>query len=386
MKRRRHTPEQIVRKLAEGEKLLSEGKTIDEVSRHLEITESTWHRWRNQYGGMKADDAKSCAAAQGEPAPEEDRGRPGPRHRHAQGAEPGKLLTPDSRRRAVVALREQFGVTERRACRVVGQPRSTQRLPPPVPSDDELALRAFLRDFARRRPRWGWRRSARAARDAGWRVNDKRIHRLWIAEGLRVPYRKRKKPLRGIGVAMGAFCPIRPNVVWALDFQFDQSSDGRTLKFLNVLDEFHPRGPRHRHRTLHRRRGCGPMSRALGDRARGAGLRPLRPRPRVHRPRPRVHRPRGGRLVPLQRHRHRHRHRVHRPGVPVAERLDRELNGRMRDEHLKGQQFDSLLEAQVLTEVWRVDYNMNRPHSAHGWLTPLEFVEDWLHRQEHQLA
>lgn len=58
MKRRRHTPEQIIRLLAEGEKLLGEGKTVDEVARHLEITESTWHRWRNQYGGMKADDAK----------------------------------------------------------------------------------------------------------------------------------------------------------------------------------------------------------------------------------------------------------------------------------------------------------------------------------------
>src|SRR5579875_774400 len=58
MKRRQHTAEQIIRKLAEGEKLLAEGKTIEEVSRHLEITESTWHRWRNQYGGMKADDAK----------------------------------------------------------------------------------------------------------------------------------------------------------------------------------------------------------------------------------------------------------------------------------------------------------------------------------------
>ncbi len=58
MKRRRHTPEQIIRLLAEGEKLLGEGQTVDEVARHLEITESTWHRWRNQYGGMKTDDAK----------------------------------------------------------------------------------------------------------------------------------------------------------------------------------------------------------------------------------------------------------------------------------------------------------------------------------------
>ena len=58
MKRRRHTPEQVIRKLAEGDKLLAQGQSIEEVVRHLEITESTWHRWRNQYGGMKADDAK----------------------------------------------------------------------------------------------------------------------------------------------------------------------------------------------------------------------------------------------------------------------------------------------------------------------------------------
>ena len=58
MKRRRHTPDQVIRKLAEGEKLLGQGKSLDEVVRHLKITESTWHRWRNQYGGMKANDAK----------------------------------------------------------------------------------------------------------------------------------------------------------------------------------------------------------------------------------------------------------------------------------------------------------------------------------------
>jgi len=97
---------------------------------------------------------------------------------------------------------------------------------------------AFLRDFSRSRPRWGWRRAARAARNAGWAVNDKRVHRLWREEGLRVPYRKRKRPLRGIGVAVGDMCPIAPNVVWALDFQFDQTSDGRILKLLNVIDEY----------------------------------------------------------------------------------------------------------------------------------------------------
>ena len=67
-KRRRHTPEQIIRKLAEGNKLLGSGKELDEVCRHLEIAESTWHRWLAQYGGMKANDAKRLKELEGENA------------------------------------------------------------------------------------------------------------------------------------------------------------------------------------------------------------------------------------------------------------------------------------------------------------------------------
>ena len=62
MKRRWHTPEQVIRKLAEADRLLAGGKTIEEVCRHLEVTESTFHRWRNQYGGMKANDEAPEAA------------------------------------------------------------------------------------------------------------------------------------------------------------------------------------------------------------------------------------------------------------------------------------------------------------------------------------
>jgi putative transposase len=138
----------------------------------------------------------------------------------------------------VETLQTRFGVSERRACAVVGQHRSTQRLVEPSPSDDEVALRAFLRAFSITRPRWGWRRAAKQARREGWRVNDKRIQRLWRSEGLKVPYRKRKKPLRGIGTAVGAMSPIAPNALWALDFQFDVTVDGRTLKMLNIVDEF----------------------------------------------------------------------------------------------------------------------------------------------------
>ena len=135
-------------------------------------------------------------------------------------------------------LRERFGVSERRACTVVGLHRSTMRLTPPPITAEEAELRAWLRRFSTDRPRWGWRRAAKMARRAGWQVNNKRIRRLWRDEGLRVPQRRKKKRLTGIGVAVGAMSPIRPNVIWAMDFQFDTTADGRTVKMLNVIDEF----------------------------------------------------------------------------------------------------------------------------------------------------
>ena len=88
------------------------------------------------------------------------------------------------------------------------------------------------------RPRWGWRRAATQLRRDGRRVNNKWVQRLWREEGLKVPYRKRKKPHRGIGTAVGPMCPIAPNALWALDFLFDTTVDGRTLKLLNIVDEF----------------------------------------------------------------------------------------------------------------------------------------------------
>ena len=135
-------------------------------------------------------------------------------------------------------------MSERRACTVVGIHRSTMRLAPPPITTEEAELRAWLRTFSTERPRWGWPRAAKMARRAGWQVNDKRIRRLWREEGLRVPQRRRKKRLSGVGVgvvvavAVGAMSPIRPNVIWAMDFQFDTTADGRTMKMLNVIDEF----------------------------------------------------------------------------------------------------------------------------------------------------
>lgn len=112
------------------------------------------------------------------------------------------------------------------------------RLEPPPVTTEEAVLRSSLRTFSTDRPRWGWRPAAKMARRAGWQVNDKRIRRLWREEGLRVPQRRRKRRSTGIGVAVGAMSPIRTNVFWAMDFQFDTTADGRTMKMLYVIDEF----------------------------------------------------------------------------------------------------------------------------------------------------
>ena len=142
MKRRRHTPEQIIRKLREAERMLGEGKTIAEVAKELGVSEQTYHRWRNQYGGMKADDAKRLKELERENASAEaDRRRSGARDRGAEGDRPGKLVSPVRRRRAVAMLRDRLGVSERWACRVVGQHRSTQRHEPKLAEDDAV-LRA----------------------------------------------------------------------------------------------------------------------------------------------------------------------------------------------------------------------------------------------------
>lgn len=272
-------------------------------------------------------------------------------------------------------LLTRFGVSQRRACAVAGIHRSTMRLAPPPVTDEEAELRAWLRKFSTDRPRWGWRRAAKMARKAGYTVNDKRIRRLWREEGLRVPQRRRKKRLTGIGVQIGAMCPIRPNVVWAMDFQFDTTADGRSLKLLNVIDEFTrealaikidrsinadgvvavlERLTIERGAPVYIRFDNGPefVAHAIADWCRFNGT--------------------GAMFID--------------PGSPWQNAWIESFNGRLRDELLNGWRFDSLLEARVIIEDWRNDYNQNRPHSAHGDLTPTEFALRWNQTHQPQVA
>ena len=100
-------------------------------------------------------------------------------------------------------------------------------------------MRAELRKFSAERPRWGYRRAHHRLRELCWEVNRKRVQRIWREEGLRVPQRKRKRRRLGEStVPAGRLRAERPNHVWAFDFQFDQTADGRPLKLLNIIDEF----------------------------------------------------------------------------------------------------------------------------------------------------
>ena len=148
-------------------------------------------------------------------------------------------MSPAKRRVAVDHLIGTFAVSQRRACTVVGQPRSTQRMPATLPTPAEQHLRARLRELATARPRYGYRRLHALLTREGYQVNHKCVQRLCRDEGLRVRVKKRKRARVGASTVPGDRLPAkRPNHFWALDFEFDQTTDCRTLKYLITTDEF----------------------------------------------------------------------------------------------------------------------------------------------------
>jgi putative transposase len=131
-----------------------------------------------------------------------------------------------------------LGVSERFACRVTGQHRATQRHEPAsdTAQDPDAPLRAWLRQYAKDHPRRGFRPAYHDARGEGWVVNHKKIQRLWRQEGLRVPQRRRRKRV-GTSTEPNPLTADAPNRVWAVDFQFDATTDGRPVKIVSIVDE-----------------------------------------------------------------------------------------------------------------------------------------------------
>jgi putative transposase len=264
-------------------------------------------------------------------------------------------------------LKDRFGVSERWACMVVGQHRSTQRhQPDPVEADE--VLRALLREISGLRPRWGYRRAHVRLGELGHQVNRKRVQRLWREEGLRVPARRRKRRRLGEStVPADRLRAQRPDHVWALDFQFDQTADGKGLKLLNIVDEFTREAL-----AMHVARSIdADQTVAVLDR-----LANLRGAP-TH-----VRCDNGPELTA---HALRDWCRYSRtetafiePGAPWQNAYVESFNGRARDELLDIEQFSCLAEAVVVIEDWRQDYNARRPHSALGNRTPDAFAQAWV--------
>ena len=154
------------------------------------------------------------------------------------GSDQGKLLSPERRRRCVMHVRQRLGASERHACHVLGQPRSTQRRVKKLPGDEE-ALRTDVIRLASRFGRYGYRQITNLLRIEGWEVNHKRVERIWRQEGLKVP---RRQPKRGrLWLNDGSCIRLRPlhkNHVWSYDFVSTRTHDGRALKLLTVLDEY----------------------------------------------------------------------------------------------------------------------------------------------------
>ncbi len=260
-------------------------------------------------------------------------------------------------------LRDRLGVSERWACRVVGQHRSTERYEPKRAEEDQ-ALRAELRKFSKGRPRWGYRRAHHHLREEGWDVNRKRVQRLWREEGLRVPVRKRKRRRLGSStVPAERLRAERPNHVWAFDFQFDQTADGRALKLLNIVDEFTRESLAMLvARSIDAETVVGSLQRLCGERGAPGLLRcDNGPEMTAHALRDWCTLSGAGTAFI-------------EPGSPWQNPFVESFHSRVRDELLDVEEFFSLAEARVVIGDWQEDYNHRRPHSALGMRTPVAFA------------
>jgi putative transposase len=257
-------------------------------------------------------------------------------------------------------------VSERRACQVVGQHRSTQRYERVAP-EYELRLVKRMNELAAAHPRYGYRRIWALLRTEGWRVNRKRIERLWRAEGHRVPPRRTQasgKRAQGSAEQAVWSLPARgPNDVWSYDFMGGRTRDGGALRMLNVVDEYT------------RVALSSRVARSIGARDVKAELEQLFAR----HGRPRLLRSDNGReFIAASLGEWLDEQGVARAfiekGSPQQNAVVERFNGTLRDELLNGEEFDTLTEARVVIAAWVEQYNTLRPQRGLGMMTPSAFA------------
>lgn len=259
----------------------------------------------------------------------------------------------------MIAVRRTLHVSERRACRVVGQCRATQQYRLKRPQDEER-LRLRILGLAQQYGRYGYRRITALFRQEGWRVNHKRVERVWRQEGLKVPPKQPKRAR--LWFADGSCVrqrPEYPNHVWSYDFLMDRTHEGRLFKLLVVLDEY--------------TRQC--LAIEVQRRLTSYEVQDVLGRLFVEHGCPTYIRSDNGpefiahtlrkwygvlAVSPL----------YIEPGSPWENGYLESFNGKLRDELLNGEIFYTLREAQIIIERWRIHYNTKRPHSALGYRPP----------------
>ncbi len=256
-------------------------------------------------------------------------------------------------------IREKYSLTERHACRIVGQPRGTQRYTTIVRADEDGLTGAII-SLASQYGRYGYRRITSLLADAGWQVGCDRVQRIWRREGLKVP--RKQKPRGRLWLNDGSCIRLRPlhrNHVWSYDFVEAHTHDGRKLRLLTLIDEF--------------TREC--LAIRVARRINSFGVIETMADAMLERGVPEHIRSDNGAEMTAK---------VVRswlanlgaqtlyiePGSPWENGYCESFNGKLRDECLNGEIFYSLKEATVVIEQWRKHYNTCRPHSSLGYRPP----------------
>jgi len=253
-------------------------------------------------------------------------------------------------------------MSERHACRLASIGRSSLRYE--AHGDQDLPLRARLKELAELRRRFGYRRLHVLLRREGWRVNHKRVQRLYGEERLSLRGRHRKRLRSAVRVLLAR--AEKPHQHWSMDFVHDRTLDGRRLRVLTIVDQFS--------------RFALPLAvrRSFPGFAVEHWLEQLAASHRL----PQVISIDNGSEFTsrcFDAWAHRRRVKVHfiAPGRPVQNAFIESFNGRLRDECLNEHAFASLGEAQLAIEIWREDYNRFRPHSSLGDRSPCELLEQF---------
>ncbi len=256
-------------------------------------------------------------------------------------------------------MTKQLKVSERRACRVLGQHRSVQRHKP-KPQADEAALTDAIIKMASQYGRYGYRRITALLNRSGWQVNVKRVERIWRQEGLKVPS---KQPKRGrLWFNDGSCVRLRPehaNHVWAYDFVAERTHNGKVFRMLTVIDEY--------------TRECLAISveRKLNSNDVLATLTELFIQ---HGPPQHIRSDNGPEFCSTAVRNWLKQLQVKtlfiEPGSPWENGYVESFNGKLRDELLNLEIFYTLQEAQALIERWRQHYNQIRPHSSLDYQPP----------------